>query len=79
MGPERWNLTDAPVGRPAGTEMADEALAAGPDQYRDTGRHELWERSQELKVVADRLAEPDPRVDVDLRDTGGTSVRDASL
>ena len=52
--PERRDFPDTPAGRPARTEMTDEALAARPDQHRDTGRDELRERGEKLEVVADR-------------------------
>ena len=48
--------------------MAEETLAARPDEHGDPGRHELGERRQELEVVTDGLPEPDPGVDVDLVD-----------
>jgi len=59
--------------------MADKCLAARPNQHRDAGRNQLRERGKELEVVANRLAEPDPGVDVDLRDASCTGLRDASL
>ena len=59
--------------------MAEEALAARSHQHGHAQRHEFGERRHELKIVSDRLAEPDARVDVDLRHAGGSGRRRRGL
>jgi len=49
----------------AAGDAAEEGLARGADDHRSPQRGELTEPAQELQVVIDRLAEPDPRVEHD--------------
>ena len=55
-----------PLGlRAAAGQLAEEALARGPDDDRPADRHELVESPQQLEVVLDGLAEADPGVEPD--------------
>ena len=68
-GPQREHVeaivppSRSPTSRPV--ERADEALARRPDDDRPAELPQLAEPAQELEVVLDGLAEPDPRIDPD--------------
>src|SRR5215217_8289155 len=68
----RHGRVDA-LGHVAPREAPEEALAAGADDQRPSDRGELVEAPQQFEVVLERLAEADPRVEVDaaLGDAGG--------
>ena len=68
-----------PSGDPPTPRWPINALRLVPTSTGTPVATELRERGKELEVVANRLAEPDPGVDVDLRDASCTGLRDASL
>ncbi len=78
-GREQRNVSHTAVARSARAQMTYEALATGPHEHRDPCRHKLGERGQKLQIVADRLAEADARIDVDLLDTGRRGPRRTRL
>ena len=50
---------------PRPVDLADEALARGPDHQRPPQLPQLPQPPQQLQVVLQRLAEPDPRIEPD--------------
>ena len=68
-----------PSGDPPAARWPRKPLRLVPTSTGTPSRHELGERRHELEIVADRLAEPDARIDVDLRHAGGSGRRRRGL